>query len=95
MSGTKTLVTTRAQREAVYRLFARYHADALNARFARWPALAERYFPSLAWYGAYRQYRERFKFTGYGSDWYLFGQPFDQGAGQLFVGIEPDGYTHS
>ena len=89
----KRSITTREQREAVYRLFKRHYYDDMP----KWmkDSLSRRAYFSLSWRRLYRAYRRRFQIAGFGSDLYLFGQPFTEGEGQMWVGIESDGYTHS
>jgi len=38
----------------------------------------------------YLQFRRRFRWSGVGTDLYLFGEVFG-----MWIGIEYDGYTHS
>lgn len=86
-------VTTRAQRLALLKLFARFR----KAEYL-WPNEGidwHHRFSSRRDWQEYRAYRRRFQLSGFGDDNYLFGQPYEQGEGQLYVGIEPDGYTHS
>ena len=90
---SQRLPTTRAQRLAVYRLFRRHYGDAVASQCAH--PLSERLFANQTCRSMYRLYRRRFSTGGFAGDYYLFGQPYDTGEGQLWVGIEPDGYTHS
>lgn len=76
------LITTRAQREALFRLFIRENelTEETLTNFRKEVI------------HLYRTFRKRFQWSGFGSDKYLFGPMYD---GAYWVGIELDGYTHS
>ena len=81
----RRLTTTREQREAVYRLFKRHYYDHMPRSMQ--DSLAVRHYFSRTWRRLYRLYRRRFQIAGVCGDYYLFGQPFETGENQMWVGI--------
>lgn len=91
-----SLQPNRAQRVALYNLFARAYegfAGDLVRHEVGTDGQGVRRFPNRSWRQLYRVWRERFTFTGFAGDYYLFGQPYP--GYELWVGVERDGYTHS